>query len=778
MDTIIADAYKLFTQEHNHRSATRPTLYNHLYSRTKARHHGAMNRRQFLKIAIVSAGALVVGCGPKNNDNNTRSTNNTNNTAGTNNVGACDDELVNDATYFPQSVASGDPKDTSVILWTRIADDVDDDVTVELEIALDEDFTERFQLDEDACSIALTAEARFDHCLKARVTDLAPGTHYYYRFIYEKDGTRYVSNVGRTKTAPAAGEDVSVSFAFVSCQDYNGRYFNVYKRLNEEELDFVVHLGDYVYETTADPGFQMASEDRALVFRNPEEAIPFNEGMENAFFAAKSLGNYRDLYRTFRSDADLQRAHERYAFVIIWDDHEFSDDSHGANATYLDGAADELDVQRRKNANQAWFEYMPVDYLDDPDFAYDPDADFPGDIRIYRDIEYGGNVHLVMTDLRTYRSDHVIPEDLFPGVVLADQATLEAEVGELPEWADPYVDIATYQGGTYQTALQDAADDLGYPAAAITGDFSVTYANELIAAINEANPAAALEPIDPAGLDAGLTARSLGKTGPTGQLGSRYFVVHEPFDVYARLRYAESNGASEDILGPDQEAWFLDTMQNSSATWKVWGNEFCLVQRFIDVRPLSAIVGEAFAALYQLSAEDWDGARYKRDELIGQLAEIDNVVAITGDIHAFFAGVPYVSNDKSKRIIELVTAAVSSTTFKTILLNTTNTDPALQEANASTLADKIENFLFYSTKPNPPLAYASTQVHGFAKVVATADELRCTFFATSEDSALEDADAEFETREFHVKAGTKELFSTISGAEKRWDLDTAAWVDA
>jgi hypothetical protein len=62
------------------------------------------------------------------------------------------------------------------------------------------------------------------------------------------------------------------------------------------------------------------------------------------------------------------------AFEAVWDDHEFSDDSHGATATYTDGRSDETDVERRKNANQAWFEFMPVDYMDNPNFQYDPDA--------------------------------------------------------------------------------------------------------------------------------------------------------------------------------------------------------------------------------------------------------------------------------------------------------------------------------------------------------------------------------------------------------------------
>src|SRR5262249_44243510 len=152
-------------------------------------------------------------------------------------------------------------------------------------------------------------------------------------------------------------------------------------------------------------------------------------------------------------------------------------DCHGAVATYYDGMKDETDEARRKNANQVWFEYMPVDYPDDPEFAYDAAAKYPDDIRIYRDLVFGKHLHLVMTDERTFRADHVIPEQAFPGAVVLDQAKLTAALGSLPTFAQPYVDVDTFQTGTYKTALAGAAMAEGYDAADITGKLSVSFIN-------------------------------------------------------------------------------------------------------------------------------------------------------------------------------------------------------------------------------------------------------------------------------------------------------------
>ncbi len=728
-----------------------------------------LKRRDFLKAVAVSVGALVVGCG---SDDDT--SNNVNPT--------CYTGLEDGSMFFPQSVASGDPSPSTVILWTRV-EDGDGDISLQLQLALDEEFTQIFDLG-DECGRVVTALAAFDNCVKIRLEDLDPGTTYYYRFVYEKDGTRYASRVGRTATAPAADADTAVKFAFASCQDINGKYYNPYKHMvTQDDIDFVVHLGDYVYETTGDPQFQETTPGRGLIFRNPEEAIVFNEGEDNQYYAAKSLGNYRDMYRTYRADPWLQRAHELFPFIAIWDDHEYSDDCYGATATYTDGREDETDVDRRKAANQAWYEYMPVDYLDAPDFEYDASANYPDDLRIYRDIRYGKNLHVVMTDLRTYRADHVIAEDMFPGTLLLNQTDLEAQEGSLPAWADPYVDIDTYDGGTYKTVLTDAAGAAGYDAADVAGNISVTFINGVVASVNENLPQDMQIPlIDPTGLEAGLTAISMGKTGATGQLGSRYFVVQDAFLAYARSQYAATSGASENTLGDAQEAWFLETVNNSDATWKVWGNEFTLTQRMIDLTSLGATLGDQFAKRFLLSAEDWDGLPNKRDELISALSDAGNVVAITGDIHAFFAGNPYVTGDTSKRIIEFVTGAISSSSMKRLLINTASSDPTLAAAGAAALAAGIEQFLQADTVPNPDMAYINSDHQGYATLTVDGEQMQATFYELAETNSVKDlssseVEEELQIQQFSINAGAADLFTVNDdGDTVRWDPTTGAWV--
>ena len=751
-----------------------------------------MDRRSFLRTTLVTAGGVALGaCGDDDDP-----VADTGVDAGGGDADVTPDSM-GDATpdagptyesgeaFFPQSLASGDPKDSSVILWTRVEDEAssDADVDLVLHVALDEAFTSRIDLD-GSPDLTVTAEAAFDHCVKIRLTNLDSATTYYYRFIHTSDDVEYASNTGRTKTAPAPDADVDVTFAFVSCQDYNGRYYNSYKQLLTMEVDFVVHLGDYVYETTGDPGFQTTT-GRRVVFSDTEGAIGFHVGTEEEYFAAKSLSNYRELYKTYRSDSELQKVHELYPMICIWDDHEFSDDSHGASGTYFDGAADELDVDRKQNANKAWFEYMPVDYRDGDDFRYDPEVSFPDDMTIYRDIEYGANLHLVMTDLRTYRADHVVPEDVFPGTVALTSEELTSMVGAVPESAPGYVDIATFQDGLYQTILQGAAEAAEYDAANVTGLISVDFINQVVTGVNEADPDGdqipLLEGDAIADLPRGFAFMHFLKIDQYGQLGSRYLCIKDTWALYAAKRWAETSGASEAAMGDDQEAWFLDTIEDSTKTWKVWGNEFCLIPKAVDLTAIDFLPA-VFQQKFILSAEDWDGMPNRRDLLLTRLAEVDNVVAITGDIHAFFAGTPWVSTDNSKKIVEFVTSAISSGTYQELLTRTAVSNPTLRDAGAAGLAAGAGQFLTDSiARPNPNLGYADIASHGFSIVRVSASTMEVEHHAIASRFATRDMDPgelaeEFEVERFKVDAGSSELHRMIDDEWKRWDAEEFDWV--
>lgn len=396
-----------------------------------------ITRRDFLKLTVVSATAAstagLVAC------------------SGSGKGGSI--ILPIDSGYFPQSIASGDPKETSVILWTRILDAAKPgaDLTTGLEWATDAAFTQNLKSQSN-----LSVLAANDNCLKIKLTSLTAGTTYYYRFVYtDNSGQQQVSNIGRTKTAPAAATDADVNYALLSCQDYVGRYYNTLKRLVElseedgNDLDFVVHVGDYVYETTGDPSFQTTAGSRKVSFTDTAGAIAIKDTASGgvSFYAAQSLSNYRELYKTYRTDAMLQRVHERFAMISTWDDHEYSDDCHKDTATYFDGkqtnAANTFDAEkntsRRLNAEQAYFDYMPVEptvgtaaaavsgdvssvTTDTANLFADPTSK----TQLYRNLQFGANFELILTDYRSFRPDHPIPESANPGEVVLEGAGLNA----------------------------------------------------------------------------------------------------------------------------------------------------------------------------------------------------------------------------------------------------------------------------------------------------------------------------------------------------------------
>ena len=237
-------------------------------------------------------------------------------------------------------------------------------------------------------------------------------------------------------------------FAFGGCEDALGRYYNSYWSLLNQPLDFVAFIGDYIYETSGDPSFQN-TPGRGLTFTDTAGAIRRGSGA-GTFYAAASMSNYRELYRFYRSDPVLQSVYERFPFVHIWDDHEYSDDCWGATATYTNGLRNEFNVQRRRNAEHVFFEYIGIDDGSLAGGALDPAAKpvYP-DARIYRDFRFGANLHLLLTDYRSFRPDHLISEDAFPGTVAVDRGALTLLLGASGAPYDavkasfsPYIDLA------------------------------------------------------------------------------------------------------------------------------------------------------------------------------------------------------------------------------------------------------------------------------------------------------------------------------------------------
>lgn len=752
-----------------------------------------IRRRNFLKTLVLTATGAAIGCGDDEAarpDADTGLPSDTDpNDGGSDTDDASLDAAVDapsdvspgptpivDPARFPQSLASGDPTPDSVLLWTRLLLDAgQESATLFLEVAQDEAFAQRVPL-ESIFAAPLRVERAHDGCVKVRVRGLEPDTTYWYRFVTEaSDGDAPRSTrAGRTRTAPSDDDARPVRFAFVSCQDYAGVYYNPYKRLVTEDLDFFVHLGDYVYETTGDPEFQRTDSDRKMRFGDTEGAIPLGTE-ENRYWAARSVDNYRDLYRTHRADPWLQAMHERFPMIAIQDDHEFTNDAWGVNGTYFNERVDEADPERRQNANQVWYEYMPVDMLDDPGFVYDRSVQPPNDLRIWRDLRWGAHLHLVMTDLRAFRPDHVIPESALPGGIAVTEDLLEAHHGGVPAWASPYV--AWQDEPAWADAVRAWADANDYPLDRVDTHIAVRD----LAQIVETFGTGELD-VDDDGLPRGVRWGDCGKSSLFSSLGSRYLAVVDAHDVIADEAWRRSGGASERLMGDVQRAWFLDTMQRSEATWKVWCNEFCLLAKVVDVRPFDRLP-DALRQRFYLSTEDWAGAMNERDALIDALADTPNVVAITGDIHAFFASAPFVRADPSRRIPEFVTSSISTGTFERLLLLRANSDPDLRAAGAAALALLVGDLLRDpDTRPNPELAHARINAHGYAVVELDDDAMRVNFTAFPQNLSIEDLpvevardDATVLRDRFEVRSGSPDVWMERDGTWQRWDAATGTW---
>lgn len=678
---------------------------------------------------------------------------------------------------FPQSVASGDPRPQSVVLWVRALDPKhpERDTRVQLVLGLDPGMTELVPLDAGL----MVAAADGDHCLLARVGGLTPATTYYYRFRCETEDGIAQSRVARTRTAPAEDADEPIKFAVVCCQDYVGKYFHVARHVAEQELDFVLHLGDYIYETAGDPSFQTTqSADRVVVFSAPDEAMELGRDGQT-FLAARSLSNYRDLYKQYRSDPDLQALHERHPIVAVWDDHEFSDDSHGDVATYSDGSEDETSPERRAAADQAWFEYMPVDYGDGEASdvrqgeRLDTREPFPDNFSIYRNFVFGRHLELVLTDLRRFRPDHLVPEDAPPGGVFLDAADIAAAYDTPPNDLVPYVALETFADVAYLAALRDNADALGISKSSLGGNFSAVWINDALATLTDVPVP---EPIDveDASLERGYAYHCLLKTKQFSRLGARYLVAVEPFEALARKRWEQSDGQSENVMGAAQRAWFSDTMKKSTRTFKIWGSQVALQSHRIDLSDLTLVPPELRKPI-NISVEDWEGFPNERRALLSELGKLDNVLILSGDLHVFLAGTPFVTEDERARVVELTTGSVSSSTWLEAIQGTLAQDDSLP-MNVGLLVQNVGTLLADKThRPNPHLAFQELHKNGYSVVEVDEDDVRMTLrsidpkhVATAPDRLEGELDDLFERERFRVRSGTAELEREIGGEFLTW----------
>jgi alkaline phosphatase D len=278
---------------------------------------------------------------------------------------------------FPHGVASGDPMTDRVILWTRVTPPAGATriEKIEWRIAADAALTRVVARGTTSTSIDR------DFTVKVDATGLQPRQTYSYAF----DALGEQSPVGRTRTLPVGRVD-RVRIAQLCCSNYPAGFFNVYRCVaNREDLDLVLHVGDYIYE------FENGIYgDGTSLLRIPE---PRRE--------AVTLSDYRIRYATYRTDPDLQEAHRQHAFVAVWDDHELTNDAWAGGASNHNPDRGEGDwPTRQAAAYRAYLEWMPI-------------REAPGaGIRLYRSLRFGDLADLIVLDTRGLRDRQVPTDDI------------------------------------------------------------------------------------------------------------------------------------------------------------------------------------------------------------------------------------------------------------------------------------------------------------------------------------------------------------------------------
>ena len=480
---------------------------------------------------------------------------------------------------FPEGVASGDPDSNSVLFWTRYPGS-GKQAQLTLEVAEDELF-ERV-----TASAPVTVSAEADWTCRVLVGGLKPARVYWYRFS-DSDGNG--SRIGRTVTAPDNDDSRNVRFAFVSCQNANQGAQNAYRRMifedlrapENEQLDFVLHLGDFIYEIVWYP------EDRpqGMYDRKLRDIVRYGHGEKiHDFHIPTTLDDYRAVYRAYLHDPDLQDARARWPFVCMWDNHEYSWLG-WQGLQVFDGKVRPAQT-RKVAANQAWFEYQPariskpngtrLDEFKAPKVVDTPIEKFdehglgqePNNLAAinslvgYRALRWGRNVELIITDQRSYRSE--------------------------------------------EPTGQPGADKLS------SDDFPYFTSEEAIKI-----------------LDAGRA----------------YNNDNAPESIRFGQTEVENfrrNSPPQTILGAKQKEWFIQKLRASKATWKIWGNSIGTLEMRADLQNLPGTFAKRWPASgYACSPNgDFSCAHAERAEIYDavQRAGITGFAIVAGDRHSFWAG--------------------------------------------------------------------------------------------------------------------------------------------
>lgn len=263
---------------------------------------------------------------------------------------------------FYHGVASGDPLSDRVVLWTRITTDNATE-TVGWQIATDTTFSTIVN------SGTTTTDSTKDFTVKVDATGLQQNTWYYYRF----SNNGIYSIIGRTKTSPT-GNVSDLRFAVVACSNYQDGFFNVYHDIaTKNDVDAVIHLGDYYYEYGPDDFTPGVDSSR----------------LQEPFKEVWTLADYRQRHSFYKLDPDLRLVHQQYPFITVWDDHEIANDSWKGGAQNHTDSVEGYWVDREAYSHKAYFEWMPI-----RDTHNSVDT-------IHRVIPMGNLADLIMVETRT-----------------------------------------------------------------------------------------------------------------------------------------------------------------------------------------------------------------------------------------------------------------------------------------------------------------------------------------------------------------------------------------
>jgi alkaline phosphatase D len=529
---------------------------------------------------------------------------------------------------FPWGVASADPQPEAVMVWTKLVPSAgggDEDII--MQIGRDELFG---MVDHEQ---VLTARQVSDHTVRILVKGLLPDTTYFYRFV-SMDGA--TSRTGRTWTAPSPDAARPVLIALASCQSYPASQFGSYRHLIMHEArtgqrpDFVLHLGDYVYGTSKDlpldPQTGLTGPD-PLDVQLSGPMRPGNGGADAPALTASrqnpssdpaaglfdydaALAATRALYSKYHLDRDLQDARALFPFVTIWDDHEFGNDVWQS----FSGIAS--NPVGRMAATQSWSEWVP------------------------QVLSENQSIPNVANEARDFRRSAVETEQIsnFDDDFLAHNAQNLAAIGAMTSYR------ALRWGALVDIILTDNRSYRG----------------------PGASPAISLDTI--AGGDA-----------PDGIFTGLSLVDGEALHILAEGRFANGgnppafvtiNGREipnprrdaprVSLLGARQKEWFKNALSSSEARWKVWANPQPITGFQWDIGKIKPEIGSGFNWL-----DSWDGFPNERRELLSYIREnrISNVVSLSGDRHAQFAGCvadDYMASQPDYVIPEFVCTGISA----------------------------------------------------------------------------------------------------------------------